>query len=138
MELKASKLIEVRFNEVDSMGIVWHGSYPIYYEDAREEFGKKYGLGYNTFFENDCPAPLVELDMQYKRVIRYGMTIRVDIIYRPTDSAKIVFDYEIHDPVDDSLLATAHSVQVFFDMNYELLWDNPKFYSEWKARWHQT
>ena len=98
MELKASKLIEVRFNEVDSMGIVWHGSYPIYYEDAREEFGKKYGLGYNTFFENDCPAPLVELDMQYKRVIRYGMTIRV---------------------------ATAHSVQVFFDKNYELLWDTP-------------
>ena len=66
------------------------------------------------------------------------MTIRVDIIYRPTDSAKIVFDYEIHDPTDNALLATAHSVQVFFDKNYELLWDNPKFYSDWKARWQQT
>ena len=42
--LFASKEIEVRFSEVDSMGIVWHGSYAKYFEDAREEFGKKYNL----------------------------------------------------------------------------------------------
>ena len=44
--LKAEKIVEIRFNEVDSMGIVWHGSYPLYFEDAREEFGKIYHLEY--------------------------------------------------------------------------------------------
>ena len=44
-ELVASKHFEVRFSEVDSMNIVWHGSYPLYFEDAREAFGAKYGLG---------------------------------------------------------------------------------------------
>jgi len=45
-KLKASTEIEVRFSEVDSMNIVWHGAYSLYFEDAREAFGKKYGLGY--------------------------------------------------------------------------------------------
>ena len=45
-ELRASKEFAVRFSEVDSMNVVWHGSYPLYFEDAREAFGKKYGLEY--------------------------------------------------------------------------------------------
>ena len=44
------------------------------------------------------------------------MTPRIDIIYRPTEAAKIVFDYEIHDIEDDSLIATGSSVQVFMDL----------------------
>ena len=44
MVLKASKLIDIRFSEVDSMNVVWHGSYMLYFEDAREEFGNKYDL----------------------------------------------------------------------------------------------
>ena len=39
-KLTASRPFEVRFSEVDSMNIVWHGSYPLYFEDAREAFGK--------------------------------------------------------------------------------------------------
>ena len=40
-QLKTSKTFEVRFSEVDSMNVVWHGSYPLYFEDAREAFGKR-------------------------------------------------------------------------------------------------
>lgn len=63
------------------------------------------------------------------------MCPRIDIIYRPTEAAKIIFDYEIHDPKDESLIAMGHSVQVFMDLNYQLVWDNPPFYQEWKKRW---
>ncbi|MBF1562477.1 MAG: acyl-CoA thioesterase, partial [Prevotella salivae] len=59
IELKASKEVEIRFSEVDSMNVVWHGSYPLYFEDAREVFGKKYGLEYMSFFDNGYFAPLV-------------------------------------------------------------------------------
>ena len=137
MELKASKQFEVRFSEVDSMNVVWHGSYPLYFEDAREAFGAKYGLEYMSFCDNGYFAPLVELTFHYKRPIRYGMKPRIDITYRPTEAAKIVFDYEIHDSETDELMATGHSVQVFMDTDYQLVWDNPEFYSEWKKRWKQ-
>jgi acyl-CoA thioester hydrolase len=133
--LMASKEIEIRFSEVDSMNIVWHGSYSLYFEDAREAFGKKYGLGYLLIFDNGYYAPLVDLSFQYKKPLVYGMTARVDIFYRPTDAAKIIFDYEIHNIEDNSLIATGHSVQVFLDKKYQLVWVNPEFYQQWKKRW---
>jgi len=135
MELKASKLLDIRFSEVDSMNVVWHGSYSLYFEDARELFGQKYDLTYMGFFDHGYFAPLVELTFQYKKPIRYGMRPRIDIVYRSTPAAKIVFDYEIHDPEDETMLATGHSVQVFMDTNYQLVLYSPEFYDEWRKRW---
>ena len=65
------------------------------------------------------------------------MRPRIDIIYRPTEAAKIVFDYEIYDTEDESLIATGHSVQVFMNQQYQLIWENPEFYLQWKKRWGQ-
>ncbi len=135
--LSASKTFAVRFSEVDSMNVVWHGSYPLYFEDAREAFGEKYGLEYNTIFANGYYAPLVDLSFHYKRPIRYGTKPRIDIYYRPTAAAKIVFDYEIRDSLNGDILATGKSVQVFMDKDYQLVWDNPEFYRKWKEKWGQ-
>ena len=135
MELRASKLLDIRFSEVDSMNVVWHGSYMLYFEDARELFGQKYDLTYMGFFDHGYFAPLVEMNFQWKRPIKYGMRPRIDIIYRPTISAKIVFDYEIRDPEDETLFATGHSVQVFMDTNYQMVLYSPEFYDEWRRRW---
>lgn len=132
MELKTSKEFDIRFSEVDSMGVVWHGSYPLYFEDAREAFGQQYGLSYQSIYEQGYYAPLVELTFHYKRPLRYGSKPRVDIIYRPTEAAKIVFDYEIRDTADEGLVATGHSVQVFMDSQYQLVWEAPAFYREWQ------
>ena len=135
MELKASKLLDIRFSEVDSMNVVWHGSYMLYFEDARELFGEKFDLSYMGYVRHGYYAPMVEMNIQWKKPIRYGMRPRIDIIYRPTVAAKVVFDYEIHDTADESLLATAHSVQVFMDKDYQLVLYSPEFYVEWQKRW---
>lgn len=135
MELKASKEIEIRFSEVDMMQVVWHGAYALYFEDAREAFGAKYDLSYMGYVDHGYFTPIVEQTILYKKPIRYGMKPRIDIIYRPTDAAKIVFDYEIIDTADGSLIATGHSVQVFMDMQYNLVWENPEFYLEWKRKY---
>lgn len=65
------------------------------------------------------------------------MNARVEIVYKPTEAAKVVFDYEIYSEDDGQLMATAHTVQVFMDMDYQLVLQNPEFYENWKQRWHQ-
>ncbi len=130
--LVASKEFTPRFSEVDSMSIVWHGSYPLYFEDAREAFGEKYGLGYLFIYGNGYYAPLVDLAFHYKKPIIYGMKCRINVYYRPTPAAKIIFDYEIFDTSDNSLCTTGHTVQVFMDKSYQLVWTNPEFYEKWK------
>ena len=134
-KLTATKDFEVRFSEVDSMNIVRHGSYPLYFEDAREEFGRKYGLGYMTIFGNGYFAPLVELSFKYKRPLAYEMQPAVRITYIPTESAKIVFEYEIYDRADSGIIATGRSVQVFMDKDYQSVWDNPAFNQKCKKKW---
>ncbi|MDR1723789.1 MAG: acyl-CoA thioesterase [Tannerella sp.] len=134
--LKASKEFDVRFSEVDSMSIVWHGSYALYFEDAREEFGRVFGLSYQLYIDNETPAPLVELSFKYIKPLLYGQRARVDIIYRNTPAAKIVFDYEIHLVEDDSLVATGTSTQVFINSERNLIWANPPFYEEWKKKYN--
>ncbi|MBQ8608460.1 MAG: acyl-CoA thioesterase [Bacteroidaceae bacterium] len=137
MELKTSKNIEIRFGEVDMMNIVWHGSYPSYLEDAREAFGEKFGLSYQSYIDHRYYAPIVDLQIKYKYPLRYGCKPRIDIIYRPTEAAKIIFDYEIYDSVDNTLYCKARTIQVFMDLNYNLVLTNPEFFVKWKKKWQQ-
>ncbi|MCM1337210.1 MAG: acyl-CoA thioesterase [Candidatus Amulumruptor caecigallinarius] len=133
--LTATRPIEIRFSEVDSMNIVWHGSYPLYFEDAREEFGRKYGLEYMTIFSQGFYAPLVEMTFKFKSPLVYESKPVIEITYIPSEAAKILFDYRIFDPVSGTVYATGHSVQVFLDRDYKLVWDTPEFYRKWKQRW---
>ena len=134
-ELSAELDFDIRFSEVDSMNIVWHGSYPLYFEDAREAFGRKYDLGYLRMFHEGVYAPLVDLRFQYKKPLTYGMHPRIKITYRPTEAAKLIFDYKIYNPEDGVVMATGYSVQVFMDRNYELVWESPEFYRNWQKKW---
>ncbi|MDR0836074.1 MAG: acyl-CoA thioesterase [Tannerella sp.] len=134
--LKASKEFDVRFSEVDSMRIVWHGSYALYFEDAREEFGRVFGLSYHVYIENEVFAPLVELNFRYLKPLLYGQRARIEITYHNTDAAKIIFNYKIYLVEDNSVIATGTSTQVFLDRNFNLLWSNPAFYETWKKK-HQ-
>lgn len=130
--LCAEKEIEIRFSEVDMMGVVWHGSYVTYLEDAREAFGARFGLSYNRYIVENIFAPIVELNFHYRKPLRYGMKPVVRITYRPTDAAKIIFDYEMVNPANGEVFLKATSVQVFMDRDYNLLWEAPAFYLDWK------
>ena len=137
--LSVTKPIDIRFSEVDMMGVVWHGHYAVYFEDAREAFGAKYGLEYLMMYDKGFVEPLVELTFKYKRPIIYGMKPEIEIIYRPTDAAKIIFDYEIRDAETKEVFTIGHSVQVFMDRyTHQLELNNPDFYKEWKKRWEMN
>ena len=52
MVLSETVRVQVRFSEVDSIKMVWHGNYITYMEDAREAFGRKYGLEYMYIYDH--------------------------------------------------------------------------------------
>ena len=80
--------LRVRFSEVDSMQIVWHGEYVRYFEDGREAFGREFaGLGYMDIHANGYTAPIVELQLQYKKPLRVIDTAVVETRYIATAAA---------------------------------------------------
>ena len=132
--LMASAEPQVRFSEVDAMNIVWHGNYALYFEDAREAFGTKYNIGFHDIVNAGYAAPIVELSFNYKQPLLYGQKARVNIFYKKTDAAKVIFDYEIREIENNTLVATGRSVQVFIDKQNQLVLTNPEFYLEWKKK----
>ncbi|MEO5996800.1 MAG: acyl-CoA thioesterase [Chitinophagaceae bacterium] len=125
----------VRFNEADPLGIVWHGHYIRYFEDGREAFGNKYGVGYLDFYKNGFIVPVVSIKCDYKRSLRYGDRVIVETRFLPTEAAKMNFSYFLYNAASNELVATGSSVQVFLDKDKsELQLINPPFFLAWKIQ----
>jgi len=125
--------IKVRFNEADPLGIVWHGHYIRYFEDGREAFGNKYGIGYLNFYNHGYIVPVVSIECDYKRSLRYGDSVIVETTYVPCEAAKLRFEYKLYNAANGQVVATGYSVQVFLDKQNSLLQlTNPPFFEDWK------
>jgi acyl-CoA thioester hydrolase len=125
----------VRFSEVDSMQIVWHGHYVKYMEEGREDFGRKYGINYMTIKANGYMAPMVKLTCEYKKTLSYDDRVIVETRYTDSDAAKIVYSFKLFRASDNELVATGESVQVFLDFNRDLVLTIPPFFEAWKKKW---
>jgi acyl-CoA thioester hydrolase len=134
IELKDTTEVRVRFSEVDSLGIVWHGSFVKYLEDGRESFGRQYGLGYFDVYEKGWLIPLTHLEIDYKVQVRYGEEIIIETNFQQCDAAKIIFRYTIFRKPDLVVVATASTTQVFVNKSGDLELTNPPFYLDWKKK----
>lgn len=128
--------IKVRFSEIDSMQIVWHGEYVRYFEDGRESFGRHYGLDYMSIRREGYVVPIVDLTCQFKQPLSFGEEAIVETRYIRCDAAKILFEYTIYRATDRSIVATGTTTQVFLNANKELELMNPDFYREWQKKWN--
>lgn len=128
--------MRVRFSEIDSMQIVWHGEYVRYFEDGREAFGKQYGLGYMDIYREGYLVPIVDLTCQFKQPLSFGEEAIIETRYLACDAAKIKFEYTLYRATDQSVVATGSTVQVFLNPHKELELLNPPFYQDWKRKWN--
>ena len=117
--------IEVRFRDCDPLGHVNNAVYLTYLEQARLVQWRslwRFGGLRNT---GDAHAPdeavpdapgviLARVEIDYKRPAQYGDMLDVRIGLAAVGSTSFTYEYEIVDATD-RLVATARSVQVFYD-----------------------
>ncbi len=127
--------INIRFHEVDSLRIVWHGHYLKYFEDGREAFGRKYGIGYMDVYDLGLLTPLVKIACDYKRPIKYGDLVVLETKYIDSEAAKIQFQFTLFHAETKEVYAVGESTQVFLNDKNELMLTLPKFFVDWKKRW---
>lgn len=128
--------IHVRFSECDPLKIVWHGNYVKYFEDGREDFGKTYGLSYlEIYSKNGLSVPLVHLELDYKKTVSMGETLRVQTTLIDNPAAKVVFEYKIFN-LQNEVVCTGKTIQAFVDVQKkELQITTPPFFEEWKNKY---
>jgi len=134
-QLKSTVEFPVRFSEVDSMQIVWHGHYVKYMEEGREDFGRKFGISYMMIKAEGYVAPVVKLSCDFKKTLSYNDTVIVETSYMDSPAAKIIYSFKIFRGSNKELVATGESIQVFLDINNELVLTIPTFFADWKKKW---
>jgi acyl-CoA thioester hydrolase len=134
LPLRAVTKRRVRFEEVDPLGIVWHGRYPSYFEDARVELGKKYGIDYIDFFKHGIVAPIKKMHIDYFLPLRYPEEIVLEAILHWSDAARMDFEFIIRND-SGAVTTTGYTVQMMVDLKENILVLQPGFYAEFCKRW---
>ncbi len=123
----------IKFSEVDSLRVVWHGYYVRYFEDGREAFGKQYGLGYLDVYAHGLAVPMVDLQVNFKRILEYGDSAVVETTFINSPAAKLIFEYKVSSAKHGYLACTGRSTQVFMNpATKELHITMPPFMEKWK------
>lgn len=126
----------VRFEEVDALGIVWHGRFPSYAEDARVALYEHYGIGYMEFYRQKVITPIKQMHVDYTKPLRFGEPFTIQGALHYSEAARINFAFCIHDAEQD-VCARGYTVQLMLDEEQNLLMAPPEFYLEFLRKWRE-
>lgn len=132
--LRVQQMRRVRFEEVDSLGIVWHGRYASYFEDARVALGRRYGIGYEEFRQHATPVPIKQMHLDYVLPLRFDEEIVIEAIMHYTEAARMNLEFVIRNAAG-AIATTGYTIQLMLDQNFQLLIVPPPFYQEFCRRW---
>lgn len=90
--------IEVRYAETDQMGIVYHANYLIWMEVGRTKLIQDLGFSYAELESEGILSPVIDLEIAYKKPLRYGETATVHTWIEEYNGMRIVYGYEIFTP----------------------------------------
>src|SRR4029079_10095297 len=85
--------LRVRYAETDQMGIVYHANYLIWMEVGRTALIKELGFSYAQLEADGVLAPVVDLQVQYKKPLLYGETATVHTWIEEYNGVKTVYGY---------------------------------------------
>jgi acyl-CoA thioester hydrolase len=87
--------VQVHPHHTDYAGVVWHGTYLAWMEEAREQCLRHLGVNFADLVALGCALPVVELSIRYHRSIRMGESAVVRTRMNEMEGARIHWDYEI-------------------------------------------
>lgn len=126
----------VRFEEVDPLGIVWHGRYPSYIEDGRAAFGERYGLTYMVMHQEGFMAPIVQMHIDYHTPLTFPEDFAIKATLHWADAVRLNFQYLITGS-EDRIVATGYTVQLLTNLKKEVLLARPPFVEDFCRRWKE-
>jgi acyl-CoA thioester hydrolase len=103
--------VEVPFHDVDFVGVVWHGHYMKYLENARWAVMSRIDFGLDAMMASGFIWPVIGLQVKYIRAARYGERLRVQASIVEWE-AKLVLNYLMVDAKDGTRIGRAQTTQV--------------------------
>lgn len=108
---------KVRYYETDKMGITHHANYIHWMEEARIEFLRQIGWGYDRMEACGIVSPVVRMECEYKSPSTFDDEIEVSMHIEQYTRAKLTVAYEMRNCKTGKIVCTGRSEHCFLDQN---------------------
>ena len=105
--------IKVRYCETDQMGLVHHGSYVNYFEEARIAWIANLGFSYSEMEKSGIILPVSKLNISYLKPAYFDDNLDVNVELAKIPTSRLIFNYTIKNK--DEVVVTGSTVLAFLD-----------------------
>ncbi len=105
--------VRVHYPDCDPMGVVHHGVYPLWFEQARTELLRSTGVAYADLEKQGLFMVVIELKVKYHKPARYDQLLQVTAHCTRAKGVRINHEYQVrHEGV---ILATGSTTLACLD-----------------------
>ncbi|HZW37704.1 MAG TPA: thioesterase family protein [Ignavibacteriaceae bacterium] len=122
--------IRVRFCDTDKMQFLHHAKYAEYFESARTEMLRDYGIPYKEIEQRGYEMPVTELMVKYKSPAYYDDLLVVECTLKDYKGARVHIDYKIYNKENKNIVAEGFTVLVFVKPETKRPVKPPQFFTE--------
>ena len=105
--------IKVRYCETDQMGLVHHGSYINYFEEARIAWISNLGFSYSEMEKSGIILPVSKLNVSYLRPAYFDDDLLVSVELAELPTSRLIFNYTIKK--EEEVIVTGTTVLAFLN-----------------------
>lgn len=133
--LRADITLVTAFQDADPMGIVYHGNYFRFFEEARRVLMEKIQYSYREMQASGYVWPVIDARVKYIKPIPYNHGIQVIATLTEWEH-RLRVDYLVVDANSGERMTKAHSVQVAVGIeNEEMCFVSPAIFTDRVASW---
>ena len=117
--------LRVPFHDVDAMGVVWHGNYFRYLEQARCELLRQIDYDYRQMEASGYLWPVVDTRLKFITPLRFDQLIRVCVSVSEYEN-RLRLEYQILDAESGVRARKGYTIQVAVaKVSGEMQWLSP-------------
>lgn len=87
--------IEVRYQETDQMGIVYHANYLVWFEIGRTKFTEALGFDYTDMETRGILSPVIDAHISYLIPVKYGELVQVKTCLIRYSGIRAIYEYKV-------------------------------------------
>ena len=104
---------KINYYETDKMGITHHSNYVRFMEEARIDFLKQIGCGYERWENDGIASPVIHIECDYKRPTTFGDEIAIKVEIVEYKRMTLTVDYTMVNRTSGETVFTAKSHHCF-------------------------
>jgi len=111
LNLSAEITLLTSFQDADPMGVIYHGNYFRFFEEARRVLMEKINYTYREMADSGYMWPIIDCQVKYIKAIPFNHSIRITAVLTEWEH-RLRVDYVIYDAKTDVRMSKANTRQV--------------------------